>query len=468
MKNMKKIVFLTICLLFSFVLCVSATADNFETETYEYTNGISITSPASTITQADATLQLTAVILDALPEESIIWSIESGKNCATIDQNGLLKAVTNGVVVCKAKSTVDESRFAYKTIIISIQTQKQWAKLDLMGVGCSFKRMVNGEEKTLGAYLVNDFVVGTEFDLEAVAKKSNMEFLYWKGSDGRIISYDPKYKFILGTDMKLTAVYAEIQDESYHVVFRDISGKILAEGPTTSTISVPALSNPVGYEFYCWIADKKQYDFDEKSVFEASSVNKNTIFTAGYVKSSIKYNLTVENADVSTGSYYYNDVVTLNHILPPSDKKFAYWKRDGQIVSYSDTYTFYMGAYDTKIEAVFVDISEPVAEVPIVVMSEPIVTDTNKISFTAERYLPEQYTLVATGIILNNSSANITLDTYGIKNSMSASFKNIGQYTVRKKDVSDGETWYARGYMIYADADNIITVYSDTVSKSLN
>lgn len=482
LRRMKKIFLFVVCLILavnlnafakSELVIDAADVDEIEENSYgiallEYSNGITITSDGSTISKANGTLQLTAQISQPLTEESIIWSIESGKNFATIDQNGLLTAVTNGVVVCKAKSTVDESRFAYKTVTIAIKTESQYAHLEMYGVGgCAISGTQNGATKYWGSVSASDYPIGDEFELKAVPK-NNKEFLYWSTNDGKIVSYNDTYKFTLGTDLKLRAVCADVSDTKRQIIFRDLSGKILAEGPTTSEITVPSNPYAIGYEFLCWVADGKRYELTAGSKLDGNIVNKNTIFAAGYVKSTVKYDLTAIGADISSGSYCYNDLVSLNHLEPEKNKKFSYWKRDGKIVSYSDTYNFYMGTYSTVVEAVFTDIDEPIAEVPLIAMSEPMIIEGNKISFTAERYLPQQYKLIATGIVLDKSSASVTLETYGAINSMATSTENIGQYTVRKKDVSSGDTWFARGYMIYADGDDIMTIYSDTVSKKMN
>ena len=43
-----------------------------------------------------------------------------------------------------------------------------------------------------------------------------------------------------------------------------------------------------------------------------------------------------------------------------------------------------------------------------------------------------------------------------------------GQFTVRKAKVSAGETWHARAYVIYRDADkNAQTIYSNEVSMTV-
>ena len=212
----------------------------------------------------------------------------------------------------------------------------------------------------------------------------------------------------------------------------------------------------------------KMYDLAPRSVLDTTPFEKSTMFVAAYTKDATEYTVTATGTNEASGKYMYNDLVTFTHKAPEDGKRFAYWMRDGKIVSYDAEYKFYVGAFDTSIEAVFVGLDEPVAEVPLVVMSQPQVVGGNKISFVCERYLPEQYTLVSTGIILSSTSSNITLATDGIIHSKAKSTENKGQYTVRKADVTSSQTWYAKGYMIYKDGENIITVYSDPVTGRLN
>lgn len=437
--------------------------EDSEFELLEYENGITITAPSSTITTSGGTLQLTATITEPMEGESYIWSIESGSNCATIDQNGLVTAVTNGTVVCKVHSTMDSTKIAYKTIVIAIKTETQKISVGIMGVGgTQITGSINGESRVFGSMNTASYDDGTEFVLK-VTPKEGYEFIYWKNFE-RIVSFDPEYSFTLGSAMNLSAVCGKTDGSNLLVTFKDMSGNVLIEGYTSAEIKTPTKPFTLGYKFHCWVADGNMYNFTPNSVLDTSNIAKNTMFSAGYIKDSTEYTVTATGADSTGGTYMYNDLVVLNPAEPEEGKRFAYWKRDGKIVSYDETYKFYVGAFDTHVEAVFVDIGEAVAEVPIIVMSEPQVVDGNKISFVAERYLPERYTLASTGIILSNSSSNITLNMVGVTHSQANSTTNKGQYTIRKKDVRYGEIWYARGYMIYKDGDNLITIYSDPVA----
>ena len=58
--------------------------------------------------------------------------------------------------------------------------------------------------------------------------------------------------------------------------------------------------------------------------------------------------------------------------------KFAYWQKDGQIISYEQSYTFYVGAYTTTVEAVYVPEAQEVTPAPIIVMSRPTIVQTKQ------------------------------------------------------------------------------------------
>ncbi len=427
---------------------------------------LSITSPQSTIVTAGGTLQLTCNIESPLEEESVIWSVEVGQAYATIDQTGLVTAVANGVVVCKARSTVDSSQVAYKTITIAIQSSKRYM-VDLSAQNSSIHALINGRSANLGAVNQMERTMGTELVLTAVPR-SGYEFLYWKDGNSRIVSTVPEITFTVGSKIKLTAVCAPVSSSNVLITFRDISGVILAEGSSNTEIKVPAKPYSLGYEFKCWVADGVRYEFTPKSVLDTSSINKNTMFMAGYTKEEETYTVTVTGGNTTGGEYRYNTKVKVVAKAPEPGKKFAYWLRDGKIVCYEPEYTFHVGSYDTNLEAVYKDNNEVLAEVPVIVMHDVKVVAGNKLSFVAERNLPEEYTLVSTGIILSKTAGDITLDTNGAIIATATSKDKKGQLMVRKKDVLYSERWYGRAYLVYKDGENMITVYSNIVSRSLS
>lgn len=74
-----------------------------------------------TITIDNGTLQLEAVITPSNSNQSAVWSIVSGSEFATIDENGLVTAINNGIVTVQAASAEDAS--ITDTIEITISNQ---------------------------------------------------------------------------------------------------------------------------------------------------------------------------------------------------------------------------------------------------------------------------------------------------------------------------------------------------------
>ena len=89
---------------------------------------------------------------------------------------------------------------------------------------------------------------------------------------------------------------------------------------------------------------------------------------------------------------------------------------------------------------------------------------TNKIAFFSERSLPAGYTLIETGILVGDGSQELTLGN-AMYTSVSISTDSNGQYTIRKS-AQVGETWAGRAYMIHEHDGEIVTVYSNTVTKA--
>ncbi len=438
---------------------------------FEYRNKITIIAPSSTISQVGGTITLVAEIEDRAEQEGVMWSIASGDLCASINQAGVVTALKNGTAVIKAYSTVDSTKVAYKTIIVSIVDSSVSVRLDVSAqYGNIQNTTTEGVVQQWYDSKTASYPQGTKFKLEAMKKNGqDSTFMYWLDSkSSRVVSFNPVYEFVLGTETTLQAVYAYSRNaDNKFIAFKDINDKILTQGYTSSSIKVPQDPAMLGYSFRCWTGNGHLYDFVPRDIVKSTDVSGHTIFKAGYVKKTEKYMVSIVGANIEGGEYMYNDFVSVTHKEAEEGKRFAYWTRDGKIVSYDADYSFYVGNFDTTVEAVFVDIDDVVAEIPIIVMSEPQIVETNKISFVAERNLPSQYKLIETGIILSSSKSDIDLETTGILKAKSTSVANKGQYSIRKKDVNPSETWFARGYMIYLDGKTVVTIYSEPVYKSL-
>ena len=75
--------------------------------------------------------------------------------------------------------------------------------------------------------------------------------------------------------------------------------------------------------------------------------------------------------------------------------------------------------------------------------------------------IPADYKVVETGIILSTGE-EFDLSTEGVLRAIAKSTDNKGQYTIRKANVSAGDTWYGKAYVVYADnLGNYHTIYSN-------
>lgn len=85
--------------------------------------GVQITTQGNVtpeITEENGTLQLTATVLPLTVNQEVTWSVVSGEEYGTIDENGLVTAVANGTIVIRATSDEDTTKFAEITITVAI------------------------------------------------------------------------------------------------------------------------------------------------------------------------------------------------------------------------------------------------------------------------------------------------------------------------------------------------------------
>lgn len=330
--------------------------------------------------------------------------------------------------------------------------------LTVVAVGGNISAVVNGGEAE--DWFNNKtavFEMGTEITLTATAESETNTFLFWKDASGAVLSNEEKYSFKMGTDAEIVAVYADSSLGKY-VTFKNANGRILAHGLAGSGIKVPENPYINGYKFAGWYTNGEKQELVAGT--EINTLENNVEYKAGFIKSSDVYTITV-NGDAK--EYKYNDVVAaIADAVNEEGEAFMYWTKDEVIVSYDTTYKFY-AAHDSVVTAVYGAATE--AEKVLVVLNEPQIVDTNRIAFFMERSIPEEYTVIESGILIG-SEAGLSLDKYTYKG-VAVSKTNKGQFTIRKANVNTSETWYGIGYVIYTDGENIYTSYSKEMSKGL-
>ncbi len=76
----------------------------------------------ATITTTARTLQLQAAITPSTTNQNVIWSVQSGTAFASVDNTGLVTAITNGTATIRATSVADPTKYDEINVIINTTT----------------------------------------------------------------------------------------------------------------------------------------------------------------------------------------------------------------------------------------------------------------------------------------------------------------------------------------------------------
>lgn len=331
---------------------------------------------------------------------------------------------------------------------------------------------VNGSTKT--SQYTQNWAKGSTITL--VADNTDGTFAYWADSNGLVVSKDPEYTFTFGETVTLSSVYNKKIENKTTVIFLSASGQVISRDEydtTTASITIPDAPSKKGYSFTNW-------SMSQDAIKAALAENRVITVTPLYIQNSETYTVTVSGGSITRstteaeeGKYKVGTNLTLTADAAPSGQKFSHWKgADENVLSYSNDY-FMMVTADTSVSAVFVaEVTKVEAKPTIVITSQDAfkVNEVIKASFTATRDIPDSFTLVAQGIIAttdDNTAGNtdsFVIDGNILKKFTGRSTDNKGILTVNIKTAAS-VTWYARGYVIYKDADgNQYTVYSDVKS----
>lgn len=298
--------------------------------------------------------------------------------------------------------------------------------------------------------------VGTKLSLTAIPEE-NASFLYWMDKNsGLILSYEEAFEFSVGTDRELSAVF--VKDDEVYVIFRNINGKIVKSEPAGEAATVPENPYVYGYEFCGWYLEgKKQENLTEGAA--VGTIDETVIYSAGFIAKNDIYTITYNGEEKE---YKYNEKAKYTAENEKDGKAFSYWKRDEKIVSYDLTYSFYVNS-DSALEAVYGEVK---TDDVLLIMAAPALVNTDRIAFFAERNIPDEYSVIETGILISESE-NVTLENASVR-AIAKSTSGKGQYTIRKTGIVTGETYYSVAYAIYRDAEgNVLHAYSNEVSYTV-
>ncbi|MBR5774003.1 MAG: hypothetical protein IKY44_04040, partial [Clostridia bacterium] len=302
------------------------------------------------------------------------------------------------------------------------------------------------------------------------------EFLYWKTDTGKIVSYDAEYTFVAASKTHLTAVFRQSYSNRNYISFytaskQELSRELRSVTATAEQIEsiIPVGPSMTGHVFMGWSVDGVNAIaadvLAETIVYELQFGDVN--LTPIYVLLEDLFTVTVVNG-TGGGSFVASTIIEVVADEPAEGMKFAYWvDKYGQVVSYNTSYVFVVTS-DTTLEAVYVaDDEEIETEALIAITDKSSDPDANKVTFVVSRDIPTKYTIVQTGIILTNNAELGTdadafvIDAEGTIKGTSTSKENVGTYIASKGKVQAGDTWFARGYVVYLDTNGeLVYLYS--------
>lgn len=430
---------------------------------------LTVEGPAA-ISANGGTAQLRAYYNGTDVTSVVSWSISRGAAYASVSTSGLVTALGNGTVTVMAILPT-EGVSTNKAITITgqsnVKTAKLWARAE--SAGHIVRNLGEKDEENWFSMNFSKRAIGEEYRLTAVEK--GCEFLYWKNDENNsIITEEPYLQFVHGAPKRIAAIFRSGTDR--FLSFRNEEGFIIQNGYliNDNQYTVPYAPVKPGYVFEGWYKDGVRQPLYAGDIISSEGATEDLIYIAHYTKRNDTYTITVSGGSGS-GNYRYDELVTveLDPAAVPAGKRFAYWEKDGAIVSTDEVYQFRAGR-DEQITAVFTDGWPPAEKGPVLLMGQPTVLQSErKFIFLSEWSLPLDYTLVETGILVHTTkSFSLDSDSDAVLKAVSNSQANAGQFTLTKsKSVIPGMTWYAKAYLIYQYNGEIYTLYSDLISATL-
>lgn len=308
---------------------------------------------------------------------------------------------------------------------------------------------------------------GTEY--EAV-------FLYWKDViSGRIYSYERKIQFVASSRMHLRAEFVGVDESSHYLTYVNYGGTILKDGknnrgasyPVGTIVMPPSDTDLPGFTFTGWTKYPQDVanDPSDQVIYPQYTVNEES------------YTVTLTDDSYASGAGTYSNFQTVNLKAEEkngSGQSFSYWQdENGTIISYERNYSFRIN-YDVTLTPVF---GEDVEPAPVIRISKVYRDIPNtKITFYAERSVPDTYTVISHGILLANgagvsdipltTSAGVdsTTEKANVRKAYGNSNEQCGTFSLAKGAIGRNDPVQVRPFVIVKDADGKqFVVYGDEV-----
>lgn len=345
--------------------------------------------------------------------------------------------------------------------------------------GAKFYLTVNASEFTVGESAVYDSYMHDQVaagESVTVTFKGTENFLYWVNASRKVVSTNPAYTFIMGSETTLSAVYGKTRKAQATVVFMSDSDQIITSKAYKSGTAIQFPTPPIkmGCTFEAW-------SMTEKEIQDAIAASNNGVIVvkACYTDPSTPYTVTVLYPDDTKEEYsgMVGKTVTLT-AKKISGKTFSYWRDSKNNVLGYTTTLMLAPSGNITVTAVYGDTAEvkPVITMTAVEAGKAE-TSYYVISFTATRAVPEGYTVVKQGILY---SVDSQCTGEGAKDYMKLTDEGsvpagIYEFEGNNTELSGvtllhakvgavDRTIYGRGYMVLKNSSGTMEyVYSDNI-----
>ena len=337
--------------------------------------------------------------------------------------------------------------------------------------GVKVEYVLGNVSRSTRSMYIGSPAVGAKCTLTAV-DTATQAFMYWKDEySGRVLSYDRVLSFTASSRMNITAVSAKVDDTKHFVAFVNYGDTIMADTvmyANGATITPPTDTKVPGFTFRGW----------SRSADEISSDDSDMIVYPQYTVDDASYTVAITNDAYVSGAGTYTNFQTVN--LKAEEKNgagetFSYWKdADDVIVSYERNYSFRIN-YNVTLTAVY---GETVTPEPVIRITKINRDEADmKITFYAERSVPEAYTVVEHGMLMATGDQPDSAMTVGnagdtqsaqVRKVIGKSNEQCGTFSLAKASVSYNTQVIARPFVITKDADGAQHISYGDIIRTTN